>query len=150
MNNKIIHTINLSRELHALAFAWTQSQNNFDEAMKSAQESFPDVDDCPVEIRASLTAMGALQASLQSQFWSAVEEILPDKYSDNIQQCNPAKGTVRVLDEKRSDECEGNKSEGDDSVSLEDMLGNIDGLESADDYVERLADDLRNKKGGQA
>ena len=33
--------------------------------------------------------------------------------------------------------------------SLDDMLNNIDGLDSADDYVEILAN-LKNKRGGQA
>ena len=153
MKNKVLHTMNLSKELHALALAWTQSQNNFEDAIKSAQGNFPKVDDCPVEIRASLTALGVLQESLQTQFWGAVNEILPDEYSDNVQQCNPVKGTVRVLDEKRSDECECDESEGEDNNSagsIDDMLNGIEGLESADDHVERLADDLRNKRGGQA
>ena len=127
---KIIHKIDLSRELHALAIAWTQSQNNFENAISSVKGDFPNPDDCPTEIKASLTAMGALGDSLQVQFWDAVKEILPDEYVDNVQQCNPAKGTVRVLDEKMpEDECEC-----DDKTASLDEIMEMAGVQNQDEW----------------
>ena len=55
---------------------------------------------------------------------------------------------VKVYDEileKNCDDCETD----DDSTDISEMLKNS-GLETSDDHVERLADDLRNKRGGQA
>ena len=131
--NKVIHTLNLDKNLHALALAWTQSQNIFENAVESAREDFPEADDCPVEIRASLTAMGVLQESLQAQFWGAVNEILPDKYADNKQQCNPAKGLVRVLSEKvpnEPDECE---CDDDETASLDEIMSQA-GVQNQDEW----------------
>ena len=52
---------------------------------------------------------------------------------------------ITVFDEKYDDAPE----KCDDSVNISDMLKNS-GLETSDDHVERLANDLRNKKGGLA
>ena len=53
---------------------------------------------------------------------------------------------VKVFEEKydNADDADNNSA-----GSLDDMLNNIDGLDSADDYVEILAN-LKNKRGGQA
>ena len=133
MNNKVIHTMNLSKELHALAIAWTQSQDNFNGVMKKVEKDFPDPKNCPVEIKASLTALGVLQESLQSQFWDAVNDILPEKYSGNKQQCNPVKGRIQVLDEKVPDKCEECEESEDNSTSLEDIMEQA-GVQNADEW----------------
>ena len=54
---------------------------------------------------------------------------------------------VKVYDEMLEDGCD--DCECDDSMDISDMLKDS-GLETSDDHVERLADDLRNKRGGQA
>ena len=58
---------------------------------------------------------------------------------------------VKVYDELLEDydgECEHGECE-DDSVDLESILKDS-GLESADEHVERLADDIKKKRGGIA
>ena len=47
------------------------------------------------------------------------------------------------------DECDDDSEYDDDSVDLESILKD-NGLESADEHVERLADDIKNKRGGLA
>ena len=61
---------------------------------------------------------------------------------------------VKVYDELLEDydgECEHDEcdDDSDDSVDLESILKDS-GLESADEHVERLADDIKNKRGGLA
>ena len=53
--------------------------------------------------------------------------------------------TVKVFDEllENCDDCDN------DSVDLESILKDS-GLETSDDHVERLADDIKNKRGGLA
>ena len=149
---KVIHTLNISdnKMLHALALAWTVAQENFDDGIKSAKTDFPDPDNCPDELRATLTAMRALVENLAGQFWSAIDNKLPDEYIDNVKACNPALGKINVYDEKHDcDNCDSDDSVG----NLDDILSSIEGLESSDDFVDRLADlkkSIRNKKGGIA
>ena len=66
-----------------------------------------------------------------------------EKYIEHKATLNMQDGTVEFYDEK-CDDCEC-----DDSMDISAMLKNS-GLETSDDHVERLADDLRNKRGGQA
>ena len=53
--------------------------------------------------------------------------------------------TVKVFDEllENCDDCD------DDTIDIPEMLKNS-GLETSDDHVERLADDIKNKRGGLA
>ena len=53
--------------------------------------------------------------------------------------------TVKVFDEllENCDDCD------DDTIDIPDMLKNS-GLETSDDHVDRLADDIKNKRGGLA
>ena len=56
---------------------------------------------------------------------------------------------IRVFAEKYDNRSEIPKDCNNESVGISDMLKDS-GLETTDDHIERLADDLKNKRGGQA
>ena len=58
---------------------------------------------------------------------------------------------LEIYDEPLEDceHCDDDDECDDDSVDLESILKD-NGIESADDHVERLADDIKNKRGGLA
>tara|TARA_Y100000310_G_scaffold45809_1_gene42686 strand:+ start:470 stop:913 length:444 start_codon:yes stop_codon:yes gene_type:complete len=107
----------------------------------------------PKPIKFALDAiMELLHYKLQQIFVEDYSQYAENKFaigedSDGIK--------IKVFDEKYDnppEKCE--ESDNDNSAGdLDDILSSIDGLESADDYVDRIADlknDLRNKRGGQA
>ena len=55
---------------------------------------------------------------------------------------------VKVYDEMLEEECDDCEPD-DDSTDISEMLKNS-GLETSDEHVERLADDIKNKRGGLA
>ena len=96
--------------------------------------------------------MDSIMEVLSYKFHYMFMEEFP-KYADNKMALrgNPNGNFIEISAEKLENcdeeaECEHDNSAG----SLDDMLKGIEGIESADDHVERLADDLRNKRGGQA
>ena len=79
-------------------------------------------------------------------FWARMADSEPLVMKNTSALCYKGDDVcVEIYDEKLRDcdECE------DDSVDLESILKDS-GLESADEHVERLADDIKNKRGGLA
>ncbi len=138
---KIIHTLDISENkmLHALALAWTTASDHADSSIDKTMEQYPKPSDMPSEIHAMLKANISLAENLGAQFWDAVDEQLPD-FPNNKKACNPAKGIINVFDEIY---------ENSESVEIAKLMANA-GVETSDDHVERLANDLRKKRGGKA
>ena len=79
-------------------------------------------------------------------FWSKMADAEPLVKENTSALCYKGDDvSVEIYDKKLTD-CDGS---GDDSVDLKSILENS-GLESADEHVERLADDIKNKRGGIA
>ena len=145
---KVVYKIDLSKhvKLFALAHALRQADMNAECAKKSLEKK----DD--TEALCVVRSVQLLANSLFSQFWDIAHEMAGDEFVKNKAMLNMQDGIVEFYDEKLEDcECDEPECEADNSAgSLDDMLKGIEGIESADDHVERLADDLRNKRGGQA
>ena len=136
---KIVYKIDLSEhiDLFALAHAVRQAKMNAEVALKNIEDK---------EDKTSLLcakSVELLSNTLFHQFWERAHEMAGDEYIEHKATLNMQDGTVEFYDEK-CDDCEC-----DDSMDISEMLKNS-GLETSDDHVERLADDLRNKRGGQA
>ena len=88
-------------------------------------------------------AMDAILDVLSYKFQQIFVDEFP-KYEDNKISLDFRNLQVSVFVEKYNDveNCE-------KPMDISEMLKNS-GLETSDDHVERLADDLRNKRGGQA
>ena len=98
-------------------------------------------------------AMNAIMDVVSHKFQSVFRDEFP-KYSENKMELGESSGIpmVKVFDEQydNSDNVVTVVADDNSAGGINDMLDGIEGLESADDHVERLANDLRNKKGGQA
>ena len=147
MKKKIIHTIDLKDHFRLLGMAMAMAEIGRMVSFGKECEEIPTDE---------LDMLEALENVILRNFWNKVNTDFP-KYAENLMRIHGDRCedtvVIQIFDEKLSDESDDHKCddhECDESVSLDDMLKGIDGLESADDYVERLADDLRNKKGGQA
>jgi len=94
-------------------------------------------------------SMDAIMEVLTYKFQRVFMDEFPE-YADNKMAVGEDSDGIKVkvydeILEKNCDDCETD----DDSTDISEMLKNS-GLETSDDHVERLADDLRNKRGGQA
>ena len=122
---KIIHKITLPRELHALALAWTQSKDNFDDVYKQISSDYTP-ESCPLEEKSVLSALNHLYESLARQFWHNLDKLVPEKFENNRMQCNPASGEVRILDELHDSEP--------DDLSLDKIMKDA-GVQNVDDWA---------------
>ena len=91
-------------------------------------------------------SMDAIMDVLVSKFqWVFMDEF--PKYANNKMAVGEGDDgiTVKVFDEllENCDDCD------DDTIDIPEMLKNS-GLETSDDHVDRLADDIKNKRGGLA
>ena len=91
-------------------------------------------------------SMDAIMDVLVYKFQKVFMDEFP-KYANNKMAVGEGDDgiTVKVFDEllENCDDCDN------DSVDLESILKDS-GLETSDDHVERLADDIKNKRGGLA
>ena len=91
-------------------------------------------------------SMDAIMDVLVYKFQQLFMDEFP-KYANNKMALggNSDDITVKVFDEllEGCDDCD------DDSIDIPEMLKNS-GLETSDDHVERLANDIKNKRGGLA
>jgi len=101
-------------------------------------------------------AMDAIMEVLGYKFRKLFQSEFPQYANNKIQAGgNCERMEIRVLDEKCDepddyDDCDDcREMDEDDSMDISEILKNS-GLETSDDHVERLADDLRNKRGGKA
>ena len=98
-------------------------------------------------------SMDAIMDVLTYKFQKVFIDEFP-QYADNKMTVGEDSDGIKVkvydeILEEGCDDCECDDCECDDSMDISEMLKNS-GLETSDDHVERLADDLRNKRGGRA
>ena len=94
-------------------------------------------------------AMESIIQVLSYKFHTMFRDEFPEYANNQMALRGNSKGNfIDISDEKLEnmpDDCD----DGDDDGEFSDLLKNA-GLETSDDHVDRLADDLRNKRGGQA
>ena len=138
---KIIETIDIksNESLFRIASAMSEFQImrkcNLDEGIKE-----------PKSIK---FAMDAIIDILTYKFQQVFIDEFPKYAKNKMSFGEDSEGLkVRVFDE-HYDDCENSDDCNNESVGISDMLKES-GLETSDDHVERLADDLKNKRGGLA
>ena len=90
-------------------------------------------------------SMDAIMDVLVYKFQQLFMDEFPKYANNKMAVGEDADGiTIKVFDELLEEDCCD-----DESVDLDSILKDS-GLETSDDYVDRLADDIKNKRGGMA
>lgn len=126
-------------ELIGLAFALritTSIKERSEEAFKSIGDS----------VKAEHKAVCNTLDIIETLFWHGVRDFYPQINDYKSAMCFDDDDNVFI---KISDNKHENSNKCDEVANLDSLLDSI-GLETADEHVERLANDLRKGKGGQA
>jgi len=136
--NKVIKTIDLKNNTNLLGIACAMKEFSI-----MREIGIEDGSEEPKSIKFAMDAiLDLLRFKFQQIFVADFSQYAENKFAlgeddDGIK--------VRVFAEKY-DNCD---DETDETVGIADILKN-NGLETSDDHVERLANDLKNKRGGLA
>ena len=145
---KTIKTIKLvTPELLGLAYAVRVTDmmiENGKEAIKMLGNSIKDQHEALCDANKGITML----------FWKKLSDSEPLVMENTSALCYKGEDVcVEIYDEKLDGgECECDECESMDNVEsdeIESILGKL-GLETSDEHVERLADDIKNKRGGMA